>query len=180
VLRLRSRASHLLNFSLEIIWPFRVSLLISGFVVEVSIAQPMEDSYMTAKAYPIKLEPNPFSQFHISAGFQVGDFLFLSGHVPIDDEGRPVNSGFDEQARLTFENLQRTLRQGGSCLDEIIKVTIYVTNMTLFRSKIMDLRQKWFKPPYPADTLVEVSALGHPSRLIEIEAIALRNGQIDR
>ncbi len=135
---------------------------------------------MTAKAYPIKLEPNPFSQFHISAGFQVGDFLFLSGHVPIDDEGRPVNSGFDEQARLTFENLQRTLRQGGSCLDEIIKVTIYVTNMTLFRSKIMDLRQKWFKPPYPADTLVEVSALGHPSRLIEIEAIALRNGQIDR
>ena len=135
---------------------------------------------MVAKAYPILLEPNPFNQFHISAGFQVGDLLFLSGHVPIDQEGMPVEAGFDEQASLTFENLQRTLQQGGSCLKRVIKVTIYVTNMKLFRPKIMELRQKWFKPPYPADTLVEVSALGHPSRLIEIEAIALREGQIDR
>ena len=135
---------------------------------------------MAAKAYPIQLEPNPFKQFNISAGFQVGDLLFLSGHVPIDQEGMPVEAGFDEQASLTFENLQRTLQQGGSCLKRVIKVTIYVTNMKLFRPKIMELRQKWFKPPYPADTLVEVSALGHPSRLIEIEAIALREGQIDR
>ena len=135
---------------------------------------------MVAKAYPILLEPNPFNQFHISAGFQVGDFLFLSGHVPIDQDGMPVEASFDEQASLTLENLQRTLQQGGSCLKRVIKVTIYVTNMKLFRPKIMELRQKWFKPPYPADTLVEVSALGHPSRLIEIEAIALREGQIDR
>ena len=84
------------------------------------------------------------------------------------------------EASLTFKNLQRTLQKGGSCLEKIIKVTIYVTNMNLFRPKIIKLRQKWFKPPYPADTLVEVSALGHPSRLIEIEAVALCNGQIDR
>ena len=37
---------------------------------------------MVAKAYPIQLEPNPFNQIHISAGFQVGDLLFLSGQVP--------------------------------------------------------------------------------------------------
>ena len=135
---------------------------------------------MVAKAYPIQLEPNPFNQIHISAGFQVGDLLFLSGHVPIDRDGMPVEASFDEQASLTFENLQRTLQKGGSCLEKIIKVTIYVTNMNLFRPKIIKLRQKWFKPPYPADTLVEVSALGHPSRLIEIEAVALCNGQIDR
>ena len=135
---------------------------------------------MATKAYPIRLEPDPFNQFNISSGFQVGDLLFLSGHVPIDRQGMPLNAGFDEQANLTFENLQRTLQQGGSCLKRVIKVTIYVTNMKLFRPKIMELRQKWFKPPYPADTLVEVSALGHPSRLIEIEAIALREGQIDR
>ena len=135
---------------------------------------------MVAKAYPILLEPNPFNQLHISAGFQVGDFLFLSGHVPIDQDGMPVEASFVEQASLTLENLQRTLQQCGSCLEKIIKVTIYVTNMNLFRHKIIKLRQKWFNPPYPADTLVEVSALGHPSRLIEIEAIALCNGEIDR
>ena len=91
----------------------------------------------------------------------------------------PLNAGFDEQANLTFENLQRTLQQAGSSLEKVIKVTIYITNMNLFRPKIMELRQRWFRPPYPADTLVEVSALGDPCRLIEIEAIALRTGQID-
>ena len=135
---------------------------------------------MAAKAYPIRLEPDPFKQFSISSGFQVGDLLFLSGHVPIDRQGVPLNAGFDEQADLTFENLERTLQKGGSSLEKVIKVTIYITNMKLFRTKIMELRQRWFRPPYPADTLLEVSALGDPSRLIEIEAIALCTGQIDR
>ena len=57
---------------------------------------------MVAKAYPIQLEPNPFNQIHISAGFQVGDLLFLSGQVPIDRDGMPVEASFDEQASLIF------------------------------------------------------------------------------
>ncbi|MBT06748.1 MAG: enamine deaminase RidA [Rhodospirillaceae bacterium] len=135
---------------------------------------------MTNNAVPIHLDPDPFRQFNISAGFQVGDLLFLSGHVPIDSEGNPVRGDFDEQAELTFKNLEKTLLQAGSSLEQVIKLTIYVTNIRVQRTKIMELRRKWFKPPYPADTLVEVSALGDPSRLLEIDAIALVSGQIKR
>ena len=135
---------------------------------------------MVPNAYPIQLEPDPFGQYRISAGFKVGDLIFLSGHVPIDMNGEHVGNGFDEQANVTFENLQRTLEHAGSGIENIIKVTIYLTNMTLHRPKIIELRKKWFNPPYPADTLVEVSALGHPKRLIEIEAIAMFKGQIER
>ena len=135
---------------------------------------------MANTAYPIKLKPNPFDQYCISAGFRVGDLVFLSGHVPINQDGLPFEGGFDEQANLTFENLQRSLEKAGSCMEKIIKVTIFLTDMQSHRPKIIGLRKKWFSPPYPADTLVEVSALGDPTRLIEIEAIALCEGQVDR
>ena len=135
---------------------------------------------MATSAVPIQLDPDPFRKFNISAGFKVGDLLFLSGHVPIDTDGKPVKGDFDEQAELTIKNLEKTLRQAGSSLERVIKLTIYVTNIRVQRTKIMELRRKWFKPPYPADTLVEVSALGDPSRLLEIDAIALVSGQIER
>ena len=78
---------------------------------------------MVTTAYPIQLEPNPFDQYCISAGFKVGGLVFLSGHVPIDQAGMPVGNSFEEQANITFENLQRSLQEAGSCLEKIIKVT---------------------------------------------------------
>ena len=53
-----------------------------------------------------------------------------------------------------------------------MKVTIFLTDMTNF-GKIVELRRRWFTPPYPADTIVEVSALALPELEIEIEAIAV-------
>lgn len=61
---------------------------------------------------------------------------------------------------------------GGSSLDRVVKVTIFLTDMTNF-PKIVELRRKWFTPPYPADTIVEVRSLYLPEVQIEIEAIAV-------
>ena len=72
----------------------------------------------------------------------------------------------------------RLLRAGGgqrrACLRtlDLLKVTIYLTDMTNF-PKIVELRRKWFTPPYPADTIVEVQSLYRPEVEIEIEAIAV-------
>ena len=59
------------------------------------------------------------------------------------------------------------LEAGGSSLEKIIKVNIYLTDMANF-PKIIELRRRYFKPPYPADTIVEVGALGmgHTMKLI--------------
>ena len=57
-------------------------------------------------------------------------------------------------------------------MDRIVKVTIFLTSMKHF-PKIVELRRKWFSAPYPADTIVEISALYSPDAMIEIEAIAL-------
>jgi enamine deaminase RidA (YjgF/YER057c/UK114 family) len=89
--------------------------------------------------------------------------------------GRDASWGggdFDAQARQVFENLNRVLRSGGSSLRNVVKVTIFLRDMSNF-SKIVELRERYFTPPYPADTIVEVSSLYSPEALIEIEAIAV-------
>ncbi|MDA9710782.1 RidA family protein [Luminiphilus sp.] len=124
-------------------------------------------------AEPIHLDPNPLAPYCISPGFKANGMLYLSGHAAIDESGQLVGVGdFEAQAQATFESLQRTLRAGGSDLSNVIKVTIYLTNMSNFE-KVVALRQKWFSAPYPADTIVEVSALALPELMIEIEAIAV-------
>ena len=126
----------------------------------------------------ITSDPDPFEPFRISLGFRVGDMLHLSGQAAIDERGQIVGAGdFDAQAAQTFANLRRVLELGGSSMEQIVKVTIYLTDMGNF-PKILELRERHFTPPYPADTIVEVSALGLPELMIEIEALALVDGRV--
>jgi 2-iminobutanoate/2-iminopropanoate deaminase len=59
----------------------------------------------------------------------------------------------------------------------VVKVTIYLTDMSNF-PKIVDLRARYFTRPWPADTIVGVTALALPELQIEIEAIALVDGKL--
>jgi reactive intermediate/imine deaminase len=121
----------------------------------------------------IRLDPDPYEPFRLSQGFRVGDLLLISGQAGIDENGDLVGVGdFDAQAEQTFRNLARVLEAGGSSLDRVVKATIYLTDMANF-PKIVELRGTWFTPPYPADTIVEVTSLALPELEIEIEAIAV-------
>lgn len=130
-------------------------------------------------AHRVTTDPDPFEPFRISLGFRVGDVLHLSGQASIDERGEIVGAGdFDAQAEQTFANLRRVLEAGGSSLEQVFKVTIYLTDMGNF-PKILELRERHFGRPYPADTIVEVSALGLPELEIEIEALALVDGRVE-
>jgi 2-iminobutanoate/2-iminopropanoate deaminase len=122
---------------------------------------------------PIRLDPDPYEPYRLSQGFRVGDLLLISGQAAIAESGALVGVGdFDAQAEQVFRNLQRVLEAGGSSLDRVVKVTIFLTDMANF-PKIVELRGTWFTPPYPADTIVEVTSLALPELEIEIEAIAV-------
>jgi 2-iminobutanoate/2-iminopropanoate deaminase len=129
-------------------------------------------------ALQIKTNPDPMEPFHIAQGYRIGDLVFTSGQAAIDQTGSLVGVGdFDAQAEQVFRNLEEVLRQAGSSLAQVIKVTIYLTDMANF-PKIVALRQRHFTAPYPADTIVEVTSLALPELEIEVEAIALANGHI--
>ncbi|MEZ5565048.1 MAG: RidA family protein [Gammaproteobacteria bacterium] len=131
-------------------------------------------------AEAIKLEPDPLLPFRIASGYRVGDLVITSGQAAIDESGKLVGIGdFDAQAAQTFSNLKRVLEAGGSSLEQVIKVTIYLTDMQHF-PKIVELRGQYFRAPWPADTIVEVRSLALPELMIEIEATALATGSIRR
>jgi 2-iminobutanoate/2-iminopropanoate deaminase len=122
----------------------------------------------------VKTVPDPYAPYLLSQAIQVGQLVFVSGQAGVADDGR-IADGFDAQADQAFRNLERALEAAGSSLRQVAKVTIFLTSMEHF-PKIVELRRKWFSPPYPADTIVEVSALYSPEAMIEIEAIAVAPG----
>ena len=124
----------------------------------------------------IKIEPDPYAPYLLSQGMRVGDLLLISGQTGIDGAGELVSlDDFDAQADQAFRNLGAVLEAGGSGLDKVVKVTIFLTDMAANFPKIVELRRKWFTPPYPADTIVEVRSLYRPEVMLEIEAIAVPN-----
>lgn len=124
----------------------------------------------------VHTQPDPYAPYLLSQAIRAGGFLFVSGQAGVGDDGAIVGrDDFDAQAEQAFSNLRRALQAGGSGLDRVVKVTIFLTSMAHF-PKIVELRRKWFSAPYPADTIVEVSALYSPDAKIEIEAIALAAG----
>ncbi|MDA0230439.1 MAG: RidA family protein [Proteobacteria bacterium] len=133
---------------------------------------------MVQQAIRIKTDPDPYEAFCLAQAYRVDNMIYVSGQAAFSLEGKVVGAGdFDAQAVQVFENLQTVLQAGGSDLSKVIKVTIFLKDMGNF-SKIIALRKKYFTPPYPADTIVEITGLALPELEIEIEAMAFVDGEI--
>ena len=114
-------------------------------------------------------QPDNYAPFLLSQGIRFGNLLFISGQAGAGDDGRIVEGGFRAQGEQAFANLRRALEAGGSSLEDVIKVTIFV--------EVVALRRRFFSAPYQADTIAEIKALYDPKAMIEIEAIAaVRDG----
>lgn len=119
----------------------------------------------------VMTQPDNYAPFLLSQGIRFGNLLFISGQAGAGDDGKIVDGGFRAQGEQAFANLSRALEAGGSRLQDVIKVTIFVTDMGNFK-EVVELRRKYFSAPYPADTIAEIRALYDPAAMIEIEAIA--------
>ena len=103
-----------------------------------------------------------------------GHLVFVSGQVSRNAQGETVGKGdIKAQTRQTLENVKAVLEVAGATMDDVCKVTVFVTNLEEHFSQIHEVRAQYFKTDYPASTLVEVKALANKDLLIEIEAIAV-------
>ena len=101
------------------------------------------------------------------------NLLFISGITARDKNGSIVGKGdMKRQTEQVLENMKVILDSVGATFDNIVKVTVFVTDLGHFK-EIHEVRAKYFKKDYPASTLVQVSRLVHGDMLIEIEAIAV-------
>jgi reactive intermediate/imine deaminase len=125
----------------------------------------------TRREYRVSGLSEPIS--HYTDAVRAGDLLFVSGVVPVDDEGGLV--GGDDvaaQARQVFANMERVLEAAGAAFVDVVKVTVFLTDVD-DRPLINPVRQEVFGETRPASTLVEVAGLAIPGAKIEVEAVAV-------
>lgn len=102
-----------------------------------------------------------------------GRTIYVSGLTSRDRNGHIVGEGdIVAQTEQVLENLKAALEAGGATLDDVVKVTVFVTDMTHFDA-IHAVRRRYFNEPYPASSMVQVSGLVDPRLMIEIEAVAV-------
>jgi enamine deaminase RidA (YjgF/YER057c/UK114 family) len=103
-----------------------------------------------------------------------GTPVFISGQVALDAAGKLVGENDPAaQTEQVFRNLKTVVEACGGTLDDVVKITIFVTDPA-YRSAVAAARLAWFKEgEWPASTYLVVSALAVPTMLVEIEAVAM-------
>ena len=107
----------------------------------------------------------PYSQAVVS-----GNLLFTSGQLPIDPAtGKIPEGSIEDKAHLVFKNLEAIAKEAGTSLDNAVKTTVFLADITNFQA-VNNVYAQYFKEPYPARSAFQVAALPLGAD-VEVEAI---------
>ena len=108
----------------------------------------------------------PYSQ-----AVRAGQFLFVSGQVPLDPStGQIVEGDIEAQTRRVFANLAAVLAAGGRSFADVVRTTVFLADMNDFAT-VNEVYGQYFSEPYPARATVQVARLPKDAR-VEIDVIA--------
>jgi enamine deaminase RidA (YjgF/YER057c/UK114 family) len=113
-----------------------------------------------------------YDGFHFSQANRVGDTIWVSGQVGIDDNLTPA-SGMAAQARLAFEGLERTLAAAGATLDDVVELTTFHIDLRGEMEQFTKVKDDYLPRNYPVWTAVGVTQLALPELRVEIRAVAV-------
>ena len=127
--------------------------------------------FNTRDTYPEQNLDNDLCQAVVA-----GDTIYLRGQIGQDlDTSENVGVGdVAAQAEQAMANIDQLLREAGSALQDIVKVTVYLVDPR-YREPVYRVMGRWLNGVYPVSTGLIVSALGRPEWLVEIDAIAVRS-----
>ena len=107
-----------------------------------------------------------------SQAVQAGGTIYLSGQVGLDAATMQMAEGFDAQIHRVFGNLRAVVTASGASLEDVVKVTVFLTDLANF-ARLNEIMAQYFRPPFPARSAVGVSQLPRGA-LVEIEAIVVK------
>jgi reactive intermediate/imine deaminase len=127
----------------------------------------MPKEAVQTKSAPVAL--GPYSQ-----GIRVGPTVYLSGQLGLDPANGNLVDGIEAQTHRVFGNLRAVAQAAGGQLDDIVKLTVLLTDLADF-AKVNEIMATYFKPPYPARATYQVAALPKGAKL-EIEGVLVLGG----
>ncbi len=128
-------------------------------------------TYYSKEVVVSEVAPLPIGPYSQAVAFE--NLLFVSGQIGIDaNTSNLVSGGIEQEFRQIMENIKKILEAGGSNLQKVLKVTIYLTDIRNF-SKINTLYSEYFNQDFPARETVEVTKLPKEAQ-IEVSVIAFR------
>lgn len=120
----------------------------------------------------VRTEQAPAPVGPYSQAVRSGEWLFVSGQIPLDPAtGEKVDGEIEDETRRVLANLRAVLEAGGSGLDRVVRATVYLTDLSLFPRVNAVYAEAFDHEPAPARATVGVSALPLGAR-VEIDAIA--------
>lgn len=110
--------------------------------------------------------PQPVGPF--SQGLKVGRRIYVAGQGPVNARTRTIPEGIAAQTAQTLDNVRAVLEAGGAGMDDVVKATVHLADMSLFKA-FNAVYETYFSEPYPVRTTVQS---GLPGILVEIDVIA--------
>jgi reactive intermediate/imine deaminase len=117
-------------------------------------------------------EARPVANYKMATRMEGGRLLYIAGQVARDADGEVLGKGdIRAQAQQVFQNVRDVLQAAGGDLDDLLKITTYITHLDDFPA-VAEIRSHFFTGTLPASTLIVVSRLAQPELLIEVEGMA--------
>ena len=150
------------------ILPILCTILVLNINLQSEESKIMAKEIISTKNAPQAI--GPYSQ-----AVKTGNLIFISGQIPLDPKtGDVVEGSIEDQANQVLENIKSICEAAGHGLEDIIKITIFLTDLGNF-AVVNEVMKKYFSEPYPARATIEVSGLPLGVN-VEIEAIVSSNG----
>jgi len=120
---------------------------------------------------PVSTTAAPKALGPYSQAIKAGQFLFVSGQVPIDPAtGNLVDGSIADQTRRAFENVGAILREGGASFKDVVRTTVYLADLGDFAA-MNEVYATFFTAPQPARSTIQAARLPRDAR-IEVDVIA--------
>ena len=119
---------------------------------------------------PVHTDRAPAAIGTYSQAVRAGETVYLSGQLPLDPETMElVGGGVDAQIRQVFDNLAAVAEAAGGGLADVVKITVYLTDLGNF-ARVNEIMAQYFDEPYPARAAIGVAGLPK-SAVVEMDAI---------
>ncbi len=101
-----------------------------------------------------------------------GKIVWVAGHGGfVDDNNKSLAGDFDAQARQAFKNIQRTLAKAGATLNDVVTMTVYISDVR-FSKRFTEIRAEFYPKDFPASTLI-TTGFALPEMMVEITPVAV-------